>query len=70
MNRLRYSRDLREVVEIRDTLTADEALDVLCRALLGETYYIADPVGGEQANAIIVRDILSKYAPRKERQYR
>lgn len=66
MKKLQYSRDLMEVVEIKDTLTADEALDVLTRELLGEGYYIVDPVGGAQANAIIVRDILERYAPRKK----
>lgn len=66
MKRLQYSRDLMEVVEIKDTLTADEALDVLTRELLGEGYLIVDPVSGVQANAIIVRDILERYAPRKK----
>jgi hypothetical protein len=65
VKRLYYSRDLREIVELQDTMTADEALDVLCRTLLGESSYIVDPVGGEQGNAIIVRDILKQYAPRR-----
>ena len=61
MRELKWSSDLQETVIVQDTLTAEEALDVLTRVLLGEDYYIADPVGGEQANAIIVRDILSRY---------
>lgn len=66
MKRLRYSRDLRSIVEIKDSLTADEALDILTRELLGEDYYIADPVHAHQANVIIVEDILKRYAPRKK----
>lgn len=61
MRILRYSKDLDEIVEIQDTLTGDEALDILTRELLGPDYYIVDPVHAHQANAIIVRDILKKY---------
>lgn len=66
MTKFKYSRDLKEVVTVQETLTADEALQLLCDELLGDDYYIADPVGGEQANAIIVRDILRWYAPKKK----
>jgi hypothetical protein len=66
LKRLRYSRDLRSIVEIKDSLTADEALDILTRELLGEDYYIVDPVHAHQANVIIVEDILKRYAPRKK----
>lgn len=65
MRHLYYSRDLNEVVEVRKTMTADEALDVLTRELMGEAYYILDPVRCEQGNAIIVRDILKRYAPKR-----
>lgn len=68
MRELKWSSDLQETVIVQNTLTAEEALDILCRELLGEDYYIADPVGGEQANAIIVRDILSQYQ-RKQRRF-
>ena len=61
MNKLRYSKDLKEIVEIRDGITSDEALSILCDELLGSNYYISDPVGGKQANAIIVCEILKKY---------
>lgn len=64
MRKLRYSKDLKTVVEIKNTLTADEALDVLVHELLGSDYHIADPVCGAQANVIIVEDILKKYKKR------
>jgi hypothetical protein len=66
--KLHFSRDLKEVVEVRETMTADEALQVLVEELLGEEYYYVDPVGGQQANAIVVKDILKKYAPKKKRR--
>lgn len=65
MSKLRYARDLKEVVEVRDTLTAEEALTILTSELLGDDYYIVDPVSGPQANVIIVQDILRRYAPKK-----
>ena len=64
---LRWSRDLEGVCDIRDTLTADEALDILTKELLGDDYYIVDPLHPTQANVVIVRDILKKYSPRKKR---
>jgi hypothetical protein len=66
MRKLEWSSDLKETVVVQNTLTADEALDILTRVLLGDDYYIVDPVGGEQANAIIVRDILSRYKPKRK----
>ena len=65
MRKLYFSRDLKEVCEVRDTMTADEALQLLCDELLGDDFYIVDPVGGAQANAIIAREILKWYAPKK-----
>lgn len=61
MRELKWSSDLKETVIVQDTLTAEEALDILTRELLGEDYCIVDSVGVEQANAIIVRDILTSY---------
>lgn len=60
-----YSRDLKAVSEVRDTLTDQEALNVLVKELLGESWYITDPMGGGQANVLIVEEILRKYAPKK-----
>ena len=61
MRYLRYSKDLKEVVEIKDALTAEEAMSVLVDELLGENYYISDSMGSEQAYSILVVDILKKY---------
>jgi hypothetical protein len=59
---------MKEICDIQLELTADEALQLLCRELLGEGYYIADPVSGKQANAIITLDILKQYAPKKKKK--
>lgn len=67
MKKLKWSSDLKEVVVVQYTLTADEALDILTKELLGADYYIADPITGPQGNAIIVRDILSKYQRKHKR---
>lgn len=50
-------------------ISSKEAINGLCDYLLGEDYYIVDPVHGTQANAIIVDEILCKYSKkyRKER---
>lgn len=65
MNRLYFSRELNEVVEIKEYLTAEEALMLLCNELLGDDWYITDSVPGQRANAIIVQEILKRYASRK-----
>ena len=46
------------------------ALNILARYLLVEDYYIADPVGQTQANAIIVDDILQKYSSKYRKELR
>lgn len=68
MRELKWSNDLKEIVIVQETLTAEEALDILTKELLGDDYYIADPVHGPQGNAIIVRDILSQYR-RKHKKF-
>lgn len=67
MRDLEWSSDLKETVIVQDSLTADEALDILARVLLGDDYYTVDPVGDKQANAIIVRDILSRYQRKRKK---
>ena len=64
MRKLFYSKDKKQVAERVDSMTADEALNVLVNELLGEDYYIVDPLGAHQANVIIVEDILKKYKKR------
>ena len=67
MRKLFYSKDKKQVVERVDSMTADEALDVLVNELLGEDYYIVDPLHAHQANVIIVEDILKKYKRRRRK---
>lgn len=66
MQNLRYSKEMNEVVIVQDELTADDALQLLCDELLGKDYCIVDPVGCKQGNVIKVRDILSRYGPKKK----
>lgn len=68
MRDLEWSSDLKATVIIQDSLTAEEALDILAKVLLGDDYYTVDPVGEKQANAIIVNNILSKYQPKPKRK--
>lgn len=42
-------------------MDAQVAMNELCRYLLGEDWYIADPVNNIQANLIIVDEIESMY---------
>ena len=69
MNLLRYSREMKEICKIQLELSAEDALQLLCDELLGENYYIPDPVTNKQANAIIALDILKKYAPKKKKRW-
>ena len=58
-------RKKRKETVLSDVLDPQEAVDILCKKLLSDDYYIADPVGERQANAIIVKDILEKYTSDK-----
>ena len=60
MSEIKWSNDLKEIVVPRDTLTADEALDILTKELLGDDYYVDGPIHSTQCNVVIVRDILSQ----------
>lgn len=67
MKQLCYSREMKEICKIQQELSAEDALQLLCDELLGQNYYIADPVNGKQANAIITLEILKRYAPKKKK---
>ena len=54
----------------QDGLNAQTALRILVRYLLGENWYIADPVGGKQANSIIVDTILKQYSSKYRKELR
>ena len=68
MRELEWSTDLKEIVIVQESLTAEEALDILAKVLLGDDYYTVDPVGDEQSNAVVVRDILSRYQSKRKRK--
>ena len=67
MRELEWSSDLKETVIVQDSLTAEEALDILERVLLGDDYYPTDENSGDEYNAILVRDILSRYKPKRKK---
>ena len=69
MKQLCYSREMEEICKIQLELSPEDALQLLCDELLGENYYIADPVNGRQANAIIALEILKRYAPKKKKRW-
>lgn len=45
-----------------EPLQAQEALNILIDHFLGEDWYVSDPLGPTQVNAIAVDEILSKYS--------
>lgn len=49
---------------------AQQAINILCDYLLGEDYYIVDPLPNCQANTIIVQQILFKYSPEYRKRFR
>lgn len=44
-----------------EPLTAQEALNELTKYFLGDDFYVVDPLGPTQVNAIIVDEIKSRY---------
>ena len=53
-----------------ESMSAQDALNELTTHLLGENFYIADPVSPTQANAIIVDTIKQMYRSFDERKLR
>lgn len=49
---------------------AQLAVNVLQEYLLGEDYYIVDPLPNCQANTIIVHDILLRYSRRYRKEWK
>lgn len=47
--------------EFPDLLTGQESLDILMYHILGNDYYITDPVSCNQGNVIVVNDIINRY---------
>lgn len=51
-------------------LDAQKAVDFLCDYLMGEDYYIVNPLSTAQANSEIVHDILYKYSKKYRKEYK
>ena len=51
-------------------LDAQTGLDFLQYYLLGEDWYIVNPVNNEQANSQVVHEILMKYSNQYRREYK
>lgn len=49
-------------------LNAQQAVNFLIDYLLGEDWYVSDPVGAEQVNSEAVDSILLKYCKRRYRK--
>ena len=45
--------------KIPESMSGQEGLDFLMDYILGEDYYIVDPVSNKQGNSIVVADIIS-----------
>ena len=51
-------------------ITGQESVDLLRYYLLGEDWYSVNPVSTEQINTEIVYEILRKYSPKFNREFR
>ena len=51
-------------------LDSQKAIDFLCDYLLGENYYIINPISTTQVDADIVFDILKKYSKKFRKEYK
>ena len=47
--------------KIPESMSGQEGLDFLMDYILGEDYYIVDPVSNKQGNSIVVADIIRHY---------
>jgi hypothetical protein len=55
---------------LQPPLNAQKALDFLKDYLLGENWYVVNPVNTEQCNAQIVHEILYYYSSKYRREYK
>ena len=51
-------------------LNAQKALGFLCDYLLGEDWYVVNPVNTEQCNTQLVHEILLKYSSEYNKEYK
>ena len=54
---------------LQPPLNAQKAVDFLKDYLLGEDWYVVNPVNTEQCNTEIVHEILYRYSSRYRREY-
>lgn len=50
-------------------MEAQEALDILTSYLLGDAWYVVDPLNTKQVNAIVVEQILDKYSKKWKKDW-
>lgn len=55
--------------KIPDSMSGQEGLDFITDYILGEDYYIVDPVSNKQGNSIVVADII-RHCENKDRKTR
>ena len=55
---------------ISPPLDAQLAIDFLQKYLLGEDWYVINPMNTEQANTEVVHEILYKYSKRYRKEYK
>lgn len=55
--------------KIPDSMSGQEGLDFVMDYILGEDYYIVDPVSNKQGNSIVVADII-RHCENKDRKIR
>jgi hypothetical protein len=60
-----FKNKRQKTIKIPETLDAQDALHILVQQLFNTSYYITDPVGCKQANAIMVRDIIKHCTSKK-----
>lgn len=51
-------------------MEAQKALDILTSYLLGDDWYVVDPIGTKQVNAIIAEQILDKYSKKWKKDWK
>ena len=51
-------------------MEAQEALDILTSYLLGDDWYVVDPLSTKQVNAIITEQLLDKYSKKWKKDWK
>ena len=75
MNYIEYMREKREKREDKDNIFPVGISDAEFRAfiidyLLGEDWYVVDPLGQNQINELAMDEILEKYSKRYRKEYK